>query len=192
MPYISKDGEENTFDSIHGHRNPETTSAYLIGGGIASLAAAVHLIHDAHVPAFQIHILESSAIVGGAMDGAGDPEKGYILRGGRMLSFSYRCLNDLLSIVPSLSDPKKTVMTEINDFNEIPTNKTHANSRLVAQGTQGPEVIDVTGFGLSTKEKWDLLKTMLEHEKSLGTKSIEECFDHTFFESNFWLMWATM
>lgn len=40
-------------------RQPELTDAYLIGGGIASLAAAVHLIQDAHLPASQIHILES-------------------------------------------------------------------------------------------------------------------------------------
>lgn len=32
-------------------RDPKETNAYLVGGGIASLAAAVDLIHDAHVPA---------------------------------------------------------------------------------------------------------------------------------------------
>jgi myosin-crossreactive antigen len=44
-----------------GHlRQPELTNAYLIGGGIASLAAAVHLVHDACVPPSQVHILESA------------------------------------------------------------------------------------------------------------------------------------
>lgn len=67
----------------------ENTNAYLVGGGIASLAAAVHLIHDVGVPANRIHIIESGSLLGGSMDGAGDSENGYVLRGGRMLNFSY-------------------------------------------------------------------------------------------------------
>ena len=70
-------------------RDPKKTNAYLVGGGIASLAAAVHLIQDANVPASQIHILESGPVPGGSMDGAGNSESGYILRGGRMLNFRF-------------------------------------------------------------------------------------------------------
>jgi len=40
-------------------RDPKKTDAYLMGGGIASLAAATHLIQDARVLANQIHIIES-------------------------------------------------------------------------------------------------------------------------------------
>ena len=77
--------------SQHKHlaRKPEETTAYLIGGGIASLAAAAHLIQDAHVPANQIHILEALPVAVGLMDGAGNAKTGCILRGGRMLNFSY-------------------------------------------------------------------------------------------------------
>ena len=192
---LFQNGDENashTGHSSHGPRNPDSTNAYLIGGAIASLAAAVHLIHDAHVPGPQIYILESSTVIGGATDNAGDPTKGCTLRGGRMLKFSYKCLYDLLSIVPSLSNPNKPVMVEIDEFNEIPTNKAHANARLIAQGRQGSEVLDVTSFGLSIKDKWDLLKTMVEPKKSLGCNAIDECFDHTFFKSNFWFLWATV
>ena len=194
---LFQNGDENashTGHSSHGPRNPDSANTYLIGGGIASLAAAVHLIHDAHVPGPQIHILESSTVIGGATDGAGDPTKGCILRGERKLNFSYKCLYDLLSIVPSLSNPNKPVMFEIDEFNEIPTNKTHANARLIAQGRQGPRGSrrDVTSFGLSIKDKWDLLKTMVEPKKGLGCNAINECFDHTFFKSNFWFLWATM
>ena len=96
-------------------RDPKKTNAYLVGGGIASLAAAVHLIQDANVPASQIHILESGPVPGGSMDGAGNSESGYILRGGRMLNFSYLCTYDMLSRVPSLTDPKKTVKQEIDE-----------------------------------------------------------------------------
>lgn len=56
---------------------------YLIGGGIASLAAAAFLIRDGHVPGQNITILEELDRLGGSLDGAGSPDTGYVLRGGR-------------------------------------------------------------------------------------------------------------
>jgi oleate hydratase len=64
--------------------NPKESKVYLIGSGIASLAAAVYLEKDAGVPGENIHILEQDDITGGACDGSGDPEKGFLVRGGRM------------------------------------------------------------------------------------------------------------
>jgi oleate hydratase len=173
-------------------RKPEEVNAYLVGGGIASLAAAVHLIQNAKVPANQIHILESGPLPGGSMDGAGNPDTGYILRGGRMLNFSYLCTYDLLSKVPSLSDPSKTVKQELDEFNAVPGNKTNAHSRLIAKGENGPEIMDVSQMGLNTKERADLLHITAETEKALGTKRIDECFTKEFFDTKFWYMWDTM
>jgi len=178
----------------HNHpvRNPQETNAYLVGGGVASLAAAAHLIHDAHVPASQIHIIESAPLPGGSMDGAGNSETGYILRGGRMLNFSYLCTYDLLSMIPSLSDPSKTVKQEIDQFNAVGENKTNAHARLVAKGETGPEIMDVTQIGLNAKERGDLLRIAAETEKQLGSKRIDECFQKEFFQTKFWFMWDTM
>jgi len=173
-------------------RDPKQTNAYLVGGGIASLAAAVHLIQDANVPASQIHILESGPVPGGSMDGAGNSESGYILRGGRMLNFSYLCTYDMLSRVPSLTDPKKTVKQEIDEFNAIAGNKTNAHARLVAKGVNGPEIMDVTRMGLNNKQRLDLVKLAEESEMSLGAKRISECFTEDFFNTKFWYMWDTM
>jgi oleate hydratase len=175
-----------------GHRDPKTTNAYLIGGGIASLAAAVHLIQDAKIPASQVHIFESRPLLGGAMDGAGDPSEGYVLRGGRMLNFSYLCLYDLLDHIPSLTDNKRTVTEEIKYFNLQNPNKTHANARLVATTMNGPEVLDVTRMGLNNEDREELIRMTIESEKALGTKSIQDCFPASFFKTNFWYMWATM
>ncbi|WP_255431317.1 oleate hydratase [Streptacidiphilus sp. PB12-B1b] len=47
--------------------------AYLVGGGIASLAAAAFPIRDADFPGGNIHILEELPVPGGSMDGRGDP-----------------------------------------------------------------------------------------------------------------------
>jgi oleate hydratase len=176
----------------HPVRNPLQTNAYLVGGGIASLAAAVHLIQDAHVPANQIHILESGPLPGGSIDGAGNADTGYIIRGGRMLNFSYLCTYDLLSKVPSLENPSKTVKQEIDEFNAVPGNKTNAHARLLAKGEKGPEIVDVSRMGLNTKERAELRHIAAESEKHLGTKRIDECFTKEFFDTKFWYMWDTM
>lgn len=179
-------------DATGAKRNPEDTQAYLIGGGVASLSAAVFLIQDAKVPPKNIHILESLPVLGGSMDGAGSPKDGYILRGGRMLNYSYECTYDLLKRIPSLMEPERTVYQEIQDFNAVPENKTSAKARLLKLGKEEVEILDVSKMGLKPTEKLDMVKMTLESEKSLGKKRIDECFSEAFFKSKFWYMWATM
>jgi oleate hydratase len=173
-------------------RQPELTNAYLVGGGIGSLTAAVHLIHDAHVPASQVHILESGSRLGGFINSTGTPETGYVLQGGQMLNFSYECLRDLLSIIPSLANPAKTVMQEINEFNAVIGNKMHAKARLVTGGAHGLRIVDVKHMGLSARDKYNLIHLVVTPEKKLDTLGIRDCFEKTFFRSKFWIMWSTM
>lgn len=185
-------GFENPRKPVH----PGKTNAYLVGGGIASLAAACYLIHDAHVPASQIHILESGHVEGGSMDGCGNRETGYVVRGGRMLNFTYRCLYDLLATIPSLTNPDVSVMDEIKGFNAVEANKTHANARIVTRQAEYPDVrkgiADARDFEMSLKNREELIELTLESEHALGTKQIRDFFTPAFFQSNFWLMWATM
>lgn len=61
---------------------------YLVGGGIASLAAAVYLIRDGRIPGMNIHVLEEARI-GGSLDASGSPEQGYSMRGTRMYGRAY-------------------------------------------------------------------------------------------------------
>ena len=67
-------------------RKPEGVdekSAYIVGSGLASLAAACFLVRDGQMPGNHIHILEAMDIAGGACDGIYDSTRGYIMRGGR-------------------------------------------------------------------------------------------------------------
>lgn len=61
----------------------EEKSAYIVGSGLASLAAACFLVRDGQMPGDHIHILEAMDIAGGACDGIFDPTRGYVMRGGR-------------------------------------------------------------------------------------------------------------
>ena len=160
------------------------TKVYLVGGGIASLAAAAFLIRDADFPGHNITIMEELDRLGGSLDGAGSPQRGYVLRGGRMFESKYLCTYDLFSSIPTL-DESKTVTKEIFDWNE--TMRTSSQSRLVREGKRenAPE------FGLGEKHILVLERLMLEPEGMVGKSSIADQFDASFFDTNFWLMWCT-
>jgi oleate hydratase len=69
-----------------------TSKAYLIGGGIGSLAAAAFMIRDGGILGTNILILDAAPTLGGSLDGGGTPALGYSLRGGRMLTTdNYEC-----------------------------------------------------------------------------------------------------
>ena len=164
----------------------EPTKAYLVGGGIASLASAAYLIRDGHVSGNNIHILEESNQTGGSMDAHGSAENGYIMRGGRMFDEeAYTCTYDLLSFIPWLSDPTKSVKEVMFDFNK--KIRSNSKSRLVENGQK----VDVSSMGFSIKDRLDLVKIMMLSEDALGTSRIEDHFEPGFFTTNFWFMWCT-
>lgn len=157
---------------------------YLIGGGIASLAAAAFLIRDGDIPGQNITILEESAKIGGSLDAAGNPKDGYVMRGGRMFESKYVCTFDLFSSIPTL-DESKTVTQEIFQWNEVM--KTSSKSRLFRNGHR----VDAPKFGLTERHILTLERMSLEPEETLGRSSISDQFDPSFFETDFWIMWCT-
>lgn len=161
-----------------------TTKIYLVGGGIASLAAAVFMIRDGNVPGHNIVILEELDRLGGSLDGAGSPENGYVLRGGRMIERQYVCTFGLFSSIPSLNG-NQTVTQEIFNWNE--TLKTSSKSRLVYDGDRET----APKFGLSEKHILTIERLTLEPEDMLGKTSIADQFDSEFFKTNFWFMWCS-
>ncbi|WP_461484231.1 oleate hydratase [Porticoccus sp.] len=168
------------------NNNPKDTRVYLVGSGIASLASAVYLIKDSGVPGGNIHILEQDEIPGGALDGAGDAENGFIIRGGRMHEAHYVCYWDLLSNIPSYDDPSVSVKDESFEFNARYVS--HAQARLLKAG----ERMDVSSFGLSLTDQADLLKLMFSSEKSLDNIRIQDWFGEEFFTTNYWYLWTSM
>jgi len=163
------------------------TKAYLVGAGVGSLAAAVYLIRDGHFPGKNIHIFEEMNITGGSCDGTGSAEKGYVLRGGRMLNDeAYECTWELLKFIPSITDPQISVRDEIIAFDKKV--QTHAKARLV---DENGKIVDVSSMGFSNKDRMDLMKLTISPEDTLKTYTIEQCFSPAFFKTNFWYMWAT-
>ena len=61
----------------------ENKTAWFVGSGLAALSGAAFLIRDGHMAGERITILERLALPGGALDGIEEPEKGFVIRGGR-------------------------------------------------------------------------------------------------------------
>src|SRR5208337_3151042 len=148
------------------------------------LAAASFLIRDGNIPGQNITIFEESAKIGGSLDAAGNPKDGYIMRGGRMFESKYLCTFDLFSSIPTL-DESKTVTEEIFQWNVAM--KTSSKSRLFRDGHR----VTAPKFGLTEKHILTMERMSLEPEETLGSSSISDQFDPSFFETDFWLMWCT-
>ncbi|MBC7433741.1 MAG: oleate hydratase [Rubritepida sp.] len=171
-------------DAITAIHRADVPKVWLVGGGIASLAAAAFMIRDGDVPGHNITILEESDELGGSLDGSGDPRLGYVLRGGRMLESKYLCTFELFDSIPALGGGK-TVTEEIFAWNR--TMKTSSKSRLFRDGDRqvAPE------FGLSEQHILTIERLALEPEAMLGNSSIADQFGASFFETGFWFMWCT-
>ncbi len=164
------------------------SEVWLVGGGIASMAAATFLIRDAGMPAQQIHILEELEIGGGCMDGGLSPsQRAYVTRGGRMLAEEpYQTLWNLLSTIPSLEDANKSARQEILEFNQRV--KTDAHARLIGRGAK---ILNAADYGLDTSDRAELTRLLATPEHLLRARRIDEMFSDHFFKTNFWQMWRT-
>lgn len=158
--------------------------AWLVGGGIASLSAAAFMIRDGDMLGSDITILEGSEVVGGSLDGSGTPETGYVLRGGRMIESKYLCTLDLFGSIPTL-EGTGTVTQEILDWNK--TMPTSSKSRLFVNGKRRT----APAFGLKEKHILMIERMALIPEETLGSATIADQFDPSFFKTNFWYMWCT-
>lgn len=160
--------------------------AYLVGSGIASLSAAAFLIREGGFSGSDIVILEEQDREGGSLDASGSPETGYTMRGGRMFEIHFECTYDLLSSIPSLDDPAKSVTEDTFAFHEDFAWDDHA--RLV---DKDGKVVDAHSMGFSERDRLELVKCVGTPEKLLDGKRIVDCFSQEFFHTNFWWMWCT-
>ncbi len=161
--------------------------AYLVGGGIGSLSAAVLLIRDGGFEGSSIRIIEELPVPGGALDGSGNPERGYVTRGGRMFTEeTYVCLWNVLSTIPSIDDPERSVKDEVWEFNE----KWHSDSRARLIDRHH-HILDAKDLGFNLRDRIAIMRLLATPERRLGTRRIKDIFSPHFFETNFWAMWRT-
>ena len=163
-------------------------SAYLIGSGLAALAAACYLDRDGQMAGERIHILEKDPIPGGACDGYQYTDIGYVMRGGREMDNHFECMWDLFRSIPSIETEGVSVLDEYYWLNKADPNY----SLCRATEKQGQDAHTDKKFGLSDKAAMEIMKLFFTPDEELYNKRIDEIFDHEVLDSNFWLYWRTM
>ena len=166
----------------------ENKHAYIVGSGLAALAAACFLVRDGQMPGENIHILEAMDVAGGACDGIFDASRGYIMRGGREMEDHFECLWDLFRSIPSLEIDNASVLDEFYWLNREDPNY----SLCRATENRGEDAHTDGRFGLSTKGALEIVKLFMTPDEKLYDKTIEDVFDEEVFDSTFWLYWRTM
>lgn len=166
----------------------EGRKAWIIGSGIAGLAAAFYLIRDGRMKGEDITILDAVQIEGGSLDGAGNPDDGYIIRGGREMNWNYDNLWDMFQDVQALELPEGySVLDEYRLVNDNDPN--YSKARLMHK--QG-EIRDFSTLGLSKSQQWEIIRLLLRRKEDLDDITIEEYFSPGFLDTNFWFLWRSM
>ncbi len=162
--------------------------ATIVGSGIAGLSAAFFLIRDGHMPARNITILEAQTIEGGALDGAGNAEDGYIVCGGREMEMTYQNFWDVFSEIPALELPAPfTVLDEFRIVNDA--DKNWSKARLLKD--QG-QITDFATMGLGRLQQLELVRLFLARKEDLDNVTVAEWFSADFLKTNFYIFWSTM
>ena len=168
-------------------KNVDQKSAHIIGGGLAGLATAVFLVRDGQMSGEKIHIYEELPIPGGSLDGEKRANIGFVTRGGREMENHFETMWDMYRSIPSLEIEDASYLDEFYWLDKDDPNS--SNTRLIYN--RGQRVPTDGLYTLDEKSK-ELIDLVLTPESKLGKTTIEEFFSNEFFESNFWMYWATM
>ena len=178
------------YEAFYRPRKPQGVdqkSAHLVGGGIASLAAAAFLVRDGQMDGSRITIYEASKIVGGCLDGIKDPEEGYLFRGEREVEDHYECMWDLFRSIPSL-DVDGSVLDDCYQIN-----RDHPSYSLRRTTEKGGQAVESDGKMLmSPRAQREVMKLFFARNEDLYDKRFDEVVDEEFYRSNFWVYWQSM
>ena len=166
----------------------ERKSAYLVGSGLAALAAACFLVRDGQMSGKRVHILEKDPIPGGACDGFQYDNLGYVMRGGREMDNHFECMWDLYRSIPSIETEGISVLDEYYWLNKHDPNY----SLMRTTFNRGENAHTDGKFDLSNKGAMEIMKLFFTPDEALYDKRITDVFDNEVLNSNFWLYWRTM
>ncbi|WP_290690432.1 MULTISPECIES: oleate hydratase [unclassified Haematobacter] len=166
----------------------EGRKAWIIGGGIAGMAAAFYMIRDGRMKGEDITIIDTMQIEGGSLDGSGNAEEGYLIRGGREMNWTYDNFWDMFQDIPALELPEPySVLDEYRLINDNDPNWSKA--RLLHNRGQ---IRDFSTLGLTRAHQWELLRLLLKRKEELDHITIEQYFSESFLQTNFWFFWRSM
>jgi len=161
---------------------------FLIGGGIASLAAAVFLIRDAGVPGERIRIMEAGDRPGGALLSGPMAEHPTLYVGTAVRSMDDKActsLWDLLGSIPTMTDPHLTLLDDVRSAErETPV---EAKARLIG----AEHCIACPDPHLEAADRAALLALLDRADPELSARRIDQVLPAHLLASDFWILWTT-
>ncbi|MCA1458922.1 oleate hydratase [Bradyrhizobium sp. BRP22] len=185
--YYSR-GNYEAFASPRKPEGVDNKTVWFVGAGLAALSGAAFLIRDGQMRGERITILERLSLPGGALDGSQDPERGFVIRGGREMEDHFECLWDLFRSIPSLELEGASVLDEFYWLNKDDPN--YSLQRATVNRGQNAHTDGL--FTLSDQAQSELIAIFLATREEMENKRIDDVFGKDFFNSNFWLYWRTM
>jgi oleate hydratase len=169
----------------------ETRDRYLlVGGGIASLAAAAFLIRDAAVPGERIRIVASAGRSGGAMVSGQVEGRPELVADNAVRSMDAKasaCLWDLLGSITTLTDPGTTVLDEIDRVNR--QERSPAEVKLVGADHR---LVQADREGEAAERREMLAALGAGSDQELAGRRIDEVVPADLLETDFWFLWSTL
>jgi oleate hydratase len=187
MPFSDQIGNYQRNKAIPS-KSFENSKVYIVGSGIAGMSAAYYFIKDGRIPGENIIFLDQAHIDGGSLDGAGNAQDGFIIRGGREMDMTYENLWDMFQDIPALELPEPySVLDEYRLINDNDPN--FSKARLIHK--QG-QIKDFSKFGLHKMDQLAIVKLLMKKKEDLDDLTIQDYFSESFLNSNFWTFWRTM
>ena len=172
-------GTYESFAKPEKPKDADRKSAYIIGTGLAGLAAAFYLVRDGQVKGSRIHLLEKLELAGGSCDGRKDVSE---------MDNHFECMWDMFRDVPSIETPGVSVLDEYYWLNKHDPNY----SLCRASEKCGKDAHTDKKFNLDKESSLALAKLFMTPEKDLEGKKISDVLPDSFWNTNFWLYWQTM
>ncbi|KAL3442046.1 oleate hydratase [Aspergillus insuetus] len=175
-------------NTMYSRRDPQVTHAWIIGSDLSSLAAAVHLIHDAHVPGSHVHMLFNRPETGDQIinsKGLGST----LGQGIRLLSGTIDgCTAHLLSCVGKFAGQGAHGLDGVRRVDNGRPSKQGKYFYLLRDDSCGIQKIHHPVTHLRPADRKDLLKLMLDDGQFLACKTVDDCFRSSFFRSELWIL----
>ncbi|KAJ5577265.1 hypothetical protein N7535_004191 [Penicillium sp. DV-2018c] len=171
-------------------RSPETTEAWILGSGTASLASAVYLIKKAHLRPSAVHILDEHFSLREAMHQHGNSHVGYDQFAGCLPAASGLELAELLSMIPSLVMEGQSYLHDIQDQEQIHLSR-DGRTCFTSQENGAFKHLPTKSLNLGLHHRIDLIRLLMRTEESLQRKEIHSFFRSSFFSTTFWTIWST-
>jgi oleate hydratase len=128
--------------------------------GLAGLTAAFYLVRDGQMKGEHVHVLEKLPIPGGSTDGIHDPNKGFIMRGGREMDNHFEVMWDVFRDVPSRDNPEVSVLDDYYWLNKKDPNYSLCRATL----NRGEDAHTGQEFTLDSAAQKELTKLYLTPE----------------------------